>query len=400
MRIFSLAMNNLRRRRGQSLLTVIITAVTIFIFTLVLGTILIMNQGLELSKSRLGADAVLVPRFSGIQSEELLFTANPENTYMSADILEEAKQLEGISTISPQFFAQTLALDCCSPGEEIRIIGYDSKTDFVVLPHLEEDVTPSSEEDLVLGSNFFSDIVGENYLVLGHKFFSKGQLVPTGTGMDNTIFMEMDTVRKLCLESDVLKQDWTESDPFDSISVIMVQLEEGYDREQFEENVKAAGLDVDTIFTGDTIASMQNQFAVIMKVMLVLWIASLIITILSLFGRFDSLARDRKKEIGLLRALGVTSPQTFSLILLECCTLALIGGIIGSIIAVLSMGPVLGALKDAFRLSPSVWSWGYAILCGIAGIILALLIGFISSIYPALKSAAMDPQEAITQGEK
>lgn len=400
MRIFLLAMSNLKRRQGQSLLTVMITAVTIFVFTLILGTILIMNQGLELSKSRLGADAVLIPRYSGIKSDDLLFTALPENMYMDAAIFEQAKNVPGAAQLSPQFYAQTLALDCCAPGEAIRIIGYDAATDFTVTPHLHESVDTTGPDELVFGSNFDTDIIGSNYLVLGQLFFAKAQLQPTGTGMDHTIFMDIDTCRGLCLDSNVLSLDWLDQDPFAKISVIMVQLEDDCTPEQYESNIRAANLDVDIIFTGATISSVQDQLTVIMRVMLVLWVASLIITILSLFGRIDGMARERKKEIGLLRALGVKTSETFLLLLLECTTLAFIGGIVGSVLAVFSMNGVLTALKDAFRLSPSVWSGQYALYCGLAGVALALVIGVVASVYPALKSAAMDPQAAMTQGEK
>lgn len=400
MRIFSLAMSNLKRRQGQSLLTVLITAVTIFVFTLVLGTILIMNQGLELSKSRLGADAVLVPRYSGIKSDDLLFTAMPENLYMDADIYTAAQQVPGAAKLSPQFYAQTLALSCCAPGEAARIIGFDAATDFTVTPYLDEGIGAMAPDELVLGSDFDADIVGTRYLVLGKMFRAIAQLQTTGTGMDNTIFLDIDTCRQVCLDSEVLSRDWVDKDPFDKISVIMVQLDEDCTPEQYAENIRAANLDVDIIFTGDTIASVQDQLAVIKKVMIVLWVASLVITVLSLYGRFDGMARERKKEIGLLRALGVTTGETFGLILLECTTLAFIGGIVGSLIAVFSMNGVLDSLKDAFRLSPAVWSGQYALYCALAGIGLALVIGIAASAYPALKSAHMDPQEAITQGEK
>ena len=40
-----------------------------------------------------------------------------------------------------------------------------------------------------------------------------------------------------------------------------------------------------------------------------------------------------------------------------------------------------------------------ALLCGIAGVVLACLLGFAAAVTPAWKSASMDPQTAITQGE-
>ena len=137
----------------------------------------------------------------------------------------------------------------------------------------------------------------------------------------------------------------------------------------------------------------------IMKVMFVLWAAALIIAVLALTGRFNSLAQERKKEIGLLRAIGLTKSTVFFLIIGETGAMALMGGILGSGIALLCMGPAIELLRDAFTLSPSVWSDSMAVLCGGTGVVLAVLLGFLASMAPALKSASMDPQSAITQGE-
>jgi len=63
------------------------------------------------------------------------------------------------------------------------------------------------------------------------------------------------------------------------------------------------------------------------------------------------------------------------------------------------MGYVIDMLKDAFMLSPSVWNASLALICGGSGVLLAVAIGFVSAVGPALRSAALDPQVAITQGE-
>ena len=136
-----------------------------------------------------------------------------------------------------------------------------------------------------------------------------------------------------------------------------------------------------------------------MQVMFALWLASLLIAVLSLVGRFNALAKERKKEIGLLRAIGLRKGQVFGLIIGETCTMALMGGILGSAAALLCMEPVIEMLREAFKLSPSVWSAQLALLCGVAGIVLAAALGFAAAVTPAARSASMDPQAAITQGE-
>lgn len=399
--MWMLIWKNITRRRTQSVLTVTITMLTVMVFVMVLGVFQTVNRGLALSRERLGADAVLVPRYATAAGSDLLFTAIPENIYMPVEVIEQARQLEGVAAMTPQFYCQTLALSCCDPGEEARIIGYDSDTDFILRPYLDEasqdGITP---DQLVVGRNFEDDdLVGYNYLVLGKNFQVVSMLEPTGTGMDSTIFMDWRTAQDMCLESEVLRQDWPEKDPHDFISVIMVKLADGVDPQAFAEQVEQSGIEAKCLLTGDTISSLQSQLEVVMQVMFALWAASALIAVLSLVGRFNSLAKERKKEIGLLRAMGLRKEQVFGLILGETCTMALMGGLLGSGAALLCMDPAIELLKDAFKLSPSVWSTRLALLCGGVGVVLAGLLGLAAAVAPAWRSVSIDPQAAITQGE-
>ena len=399
--MFMLIWNNIARRRTQSTLTVTITALTVAVFVMVMGIFQTVNQGLALSRERLGADAILMPKYSAAKGDDLLFTAIPENIYMPIEVVEQAKQLDGVAAMSPQFYCQTLALGCCDPGEEARIIGYDPETDFILKPYLDEEHQDGINPEQVFVGNAYEDedLVGMNYMILGRIFKVVSVLEPTGTGMDSTFFMDWRVAQDMCLESEVLRENWTKKDPHDYISVIMIKFEEGVDPDAFVRQVEESGMEAKCLLTGDTISDLQSQLEVTMKVMFALWAASLLIAVLSLVGRFNALAKERKKEIGLLRAIGLKKGQVFGLIIGETCTMALMGGVLGSAVALICMDPVIEMLKNAFKLSPSVWSTTLALLCGAAGVLLAVVLGFAAAVTPAWKSASMDPQAAITQGE-
>lgn len=398
--MLNLMWNNIRRRRSQSLLTIAITLVTVMVFSMVLGVVQVMDEGLELSRQRLGADAVLIPKYAPTQSEELLFTAVPENVYMKKEVYEQAKQLEGIAQMTPQFYAQTLELGCCEPGEEARIIGFDFESDFVLTPFLEaQGISSLGERDLIIGSSMDSGILGDDYMILNTQLFALGQLEVTGTGLDKTLFMDIDTCRQLCLDNETLSQSWQKRNPYDYISVIMVRFEEGVDPDAFVQQVADSGIEIRAVLTSETISSLQNQLKVTKSLMLALWAACMVVAVMSLFGRFSALAKERRKEIGLLRALGLKKRQVFALVSGECCLLAAIGGVLGAAAALLSMNGVISLLEDAFMLSSSVWNTQLALICGVSGVVLAVLLGFFSALVPAARSAALDPQEAITQGE-
>lgn len=388
---------NITRRRIQSTLTILITTITIAVFVVLLGVIQVVNKGLALSHERMGADAIIVPKDASVNEIDLIFTAIPENIYMSNNTVEQIKKVNGIEKLTPQFYCQTLALSCCEPGEEARIIGYEPNTDFIIKPYLQNEV---GEDELVVGHNFKgSTSVGRNFLVLGKQFTVADVLDTTGTGMDSTVFMNINTAQDICAESEILKNNWKNSNPHDYISVIMVKLNNNVDKKTFQNQVNHLGIGVKCILTDGVILDLRNQIKTMIDIMISIWIASFVITILSLVGRFSTLAKERKKEIGLMRALGMQRKQIFKLITGEACMMALIGGILGSGVAIAFMKDILIILQETFKISESVWSINIAAKCMIDGIGLSTVVGFMSSIIPAIRSASISPQEAITSGE-
>lgn len=392
--------NNIVRRKNQSVLTVLITMMTVFIFVLVLGVFITMEQGLSLSRERLGADVVILPEEANVDGYELLFTANPENVYMEASLLDEIAKQEGVAAVTPQFYSQTLDGTCCDFGYEMRVIGIDQETDFILKPYMHlQEFDELKHEEIILGGNF-TDYVGKKSSILGRSFLVVGELYPTGTGMDDTIFMTIDMARALTKNSEVLGDLWEGKDPNQYISAIMVKLEEGVDAEKFADKLwRWSGLPIQCVATGGTVSSLQEQLSATVTVLFALWMGALIIAVMALLGRFNALAKDRKKEIGLMRAIGIQKAQIFQLIIGEACTMAIMGGFVGSFAACLCMETAVDLLHKVFDMPQSVWGIGTAILCVVIGTLFSALLGFLSAIYPAVKSAGLEPQSAITQGE-
>jgi len=75
------------------------------------------------------------------------------------------------------------------------------------------------------------------------------------------------------------------------------------------------------------------------------------------------------------------------------------GGILGSLLGVLGVKAILDILTSSMVLPMGEWSGLAALVSVLLGIAVALLLGLLASVYPAWKSARMDPQEAIVRGE-
>jgi putative ABC transport system permease protein len=97
--------------------------------------------------------------------------------------------------------------------------------------------------------------------------------------------------------------------------------------------------------------------------------------------------RERTGEIGLLRALGATQGQVLAMFLLEAAALAATGGLAGLVVG-LSIASLLAALVPALPVHPSV-------PFAIAAEGVAIGVGLLAGVAPAVRAARLDPVEAL-----
>ncbi|WP_329318084.1 ABC transporter permease [Streptomyces sp. NBC_01262] len=131
------------------------------------------------------------------------------------------------------------------------------------------------------------------------------------------------------------------------------------------------------------IATLLNLFYVLLALCVVI----------SLFGIVNTLAlsiTERTREIGVLRATGMTRTQLRRMIRLESQIIALIGAAIG-----ITVGLLLSALTAR---ALSAWNVGFAIPWTTLAILLAgaLAAGTLAGIGPARRAARMDPLQALS----
>ena len=145
-------------------MTALITAISIFTFVVILGVFETFQQGLALTDARLGADVMVLPNDGGAPiAYHTIFTGEPQNVYMEERVMESLAQIDGIAAMTPQFFTQTLDQSCCSVGAELRLVGYDSKTDFILAPWFEEqNLQGLTESQLIAGSGAPSFLGGRS----------------------------------------------------------------------------------------------------------------------------------------------------------------------------------------------------------------------------------------------
>jgi putative ABC transport system permease protein len=122
-------------------------------------------------------------------------------------------------------------------------------------------------------------------------------------------------------------------------------------------------------------------------------LATIVIASLTLLGAAIGLMNimlvsvtERTAEIGVRKALGATRSNVLIQFITEAIVICILGGLVGIVFGIL-IGYGVSAATEGIFVVP--WRWM------ILGIIVCVVVGMISGIYPALKASRLDPIESL-----
>jgi putative ABC transport system permease protein len=133
-----------------------------------------------------------------------------------------------------------------------------------------------------------------------------------------------------------------------------------------------------------------NQISGLSGILNILYVLLALSVIVSLFGIVNTLVLtvfERTRELGMLRAIGMTRRQVRRMIRHESVITALIGGVLGIILGIV-LGALLIARVDFIEFAlPTTQIVVFAIA--------AIVVGILAAIFPARRAARLDPLEAL-----
>jgi putative ABC transport system permease protein len=267
----------------------------------------------------------------------------------------------------------------------------------VVTPWLKRSIGRGLETGEVFGGSYIFVPPGDKGITLyGTTVTLKGNLEATGTGLDQTLFMTLDTARMLAEKSLSAAVEPLKI-PNDEISTVMVKLQPGANRHRVT-------LDMLKQLTGVTPIESPNLFGIyrqqmdglmwgFLAIMIMVWIIAVI-----LIGMvFSMAANERRREIAVIRAIGGTRLFAIRSIVAEAAVLALIAGLLGIILSAWLMylfkDMLAGSLRMPF-LFPSFSSLAWLALGGIA---ITLVTVTLAAFFPALRTTGREPAIAMRE---
>ena len=387
---------NIRRRPYRNITTILcfafVAASILSARYLISGTTNSLNVGI----SRMGADLIVVPANSTAADEAAVLTGQPTTFFFNDNPVPEIMRVPGVAAVSPQLYIATLRASCCA--YPVQLIGFNPGQDFIITPWLQTNLGGSLKQNgVIVGSAIVGD-VGSQVRFYGQNFTIAGKLAPTGMGLDKTVFMRLQDVYTMAAESNKTAVEPLNLQP-GQISVVLVRVAPGYNIAGVAAVIESMVSGTQVIQSSGLVNTVANQISATTQ-LLYITAASVTLVSLPLIALVSSMViNERKREIGILRAMGGTKRFILKLFFAEAITLALIGGIIGVLASFFLMYSFQNLIALNLQI-PFLWPSISQTLSEV-GMVLVLVAGAVTlaALYPAVKNSQIEPYDAIRSGE-
>jgi putative ABC transport system permease protein len=305
---------------------------------------------------------------------------------ISPGAAREAAQVDGVRTVSSLSFAGAEY-----EGDDIRVSAVDPATVSEVLTLEWEEGSPDTLSGITGDAAVVDDAwATSNDIEVGDQVTARTPLERELTlTVDGTIKDNADLLGNVVLSEDTLRREFGSRQP----SMTLIRLEEGANadavQERISERVDRRYPTVETLNQQELKDNQEEQINQLVQFFYVLLALAIVISLLGIVTTLALSIHERTRELGMLRAVGMSRRQVRTLVRYESVITALIGAILGTILGVIFASLLSVPLADeGFELS-------YPIGTLILLLVLAALAGVLAAIFPARRAAQLDVLRAL-----
>ena len=394
----SLALQNLGRRKARTLL--LLAAVAVCSGAIFTGAVLMLSieTSMAVGFTRLGADMLVIPSGTLTNITAALLTAEPTDLTLDTSVLPRLERLKGVRKAAPQLIFRTDASGYGRGGELIDLIAFDPERDITVQPWLEQHLDrPLRPGDVIMGGRR-EEPIGSELLLFGRPLTVYGKLGKTAVGThERGLFITFATLDEL---RDVMRQVCGTKAPLepDKLSGVLLELAPGATTQQVRFAALANFPGIKIVSGESMLTSIRQGLAALLNGVLGLMVIMFVSTALMVSVLFSAILTERRRELGLLKAIGARRGQIIGVLLTEAALATALGGLMGCVLGVLLMRIYEHSLVyylDRMGI-PFVWlNTATTGLIALACILLASLIGVAGALYPAWRASRQEPYDLI-----
>ena len=383
MRLKDISMSNLRRRKGKVFFLVLGLTIGITTVVTLISITRMMNADISNKLDEFGANILIMPR-----SDDLSLSyggmsfggvAIDTQTLKDTDVpkIRKIEVRENISTVSPKLIG-VIEIE----GRKVPLMGvlFQEEARLKKWWKIHGEV-PKNREEVLLGNEVAVRLfksTGNTLSIYGRSVRISGVLDETGSQDDFLILGDLTLVQEVMKKPGAISlievSAYCNTCPIeDIVSQISKMLP----------HAKVTAIK-QTLQTKMEALDHFKKFSVGIS-SIVLLIGSLIV-----FTNMMASVNERKREIGIFRAIGFRKSHIIQIIFLEALIVGFIAGVVGYVFGLgIShfIGPMITGMKGGRMLIDPLLAVGV--------ISLSSVLGVLSSIYPALHASKMDPTMAL-----
>ena len=402
MNLGNIAINNLMRRKSRILFILAGMVIGITTITALFSVTDAMKIDLGDKFDQIGANIVITPKskdlslsYGGMTVSSVSAQEKPLDENVPSRILQIPNK-DKISVIAPKLITETPV-----EGKRSLVVGVNFIPELTLKswwnirtvekpagtnPPLEEKVLVKkslpklTENEVILGSLAAEKLAkqpGDTLVIQGQQFKVWGVIDPVGSTVDDSIHMDLKKTQSLFnLKGQLSFIEVAALCTNCPIEDMIIQLEAALPEAESVAVREAVKTREDTV---DKFTSFAKGMSII-----VLAIGSFVVFLTML-----SSINERTREIGILRAIGFRSSHITTIILIEAMIISSLAGIIGFVSGMV-MAELVGPLIAQMDIN-IIWSMEY----GVQAFLIAIVLGVVASVIPAIKAANMDPNESL-----
>jgi len=383
MKLHTISINNLKRRKAKmAFLTIGLMVGIATIVTLVTLT-RSMSTDIERKMDEFGANILITPQSNGLSMNyggiSLGGVSFDQKEILQEDLakIRTIKNHQNISAISPKVLGGVKV-----GTHDVLLVGVDFAAELKMKQWWQIfGDAPKGDNELLLGSdasNVLGVSSGDDIQIKGETFKVAGVLDQTGSQDDSLVFASLGKAQKLLgKEGKITMAEVAALCSGCPIGDMVTQIAE----KLHDTKVSA----IQQVVEGRLKALDQFKRFSYAMAGVVVFIGSLIVFV-TMMGSVN----ERTTEIGVFRAIGFRKSHIMRIILLEAALVSLLAGVLGY---AAGMGGAKLALPFMAESKNAHLIWDTTVAFGSIG--LALLLGLLASLYPALHASKMDPTEAL-----
>ncbi len=315
-----------------------------------------------------------------------LFIYNPQGfSAFSGDLADAVEKVDGIGAVS-RFRANEVRID---GGDVVSLAAFDAASGTEVADF---DITDGSLDGLTdNGVIVFRDVAQERSLAVGDNLaleFPNGTIetvTVTGIFDDNSLLnspfiVDLATYERHVTDTDDLFVGATVAEGADAeaVKTEVVTIAESFSDVSAQDTEEFLGAQEDQIDQAITLVNLLLAFA-------------LFVAFLGVVNTIVLSVVERTREIGLLRAVGMTREQVRATIRWESVIVCLFGALLGIVIGVLFAWAAVTAIPDDI-IGVTAVPWETVLFA----ILFAALAGVVAALLPARRAAKLNVLDAIT----